>query len=71
MTKRTLRYDHDKTCPGAPLERETLPVKRRTKPIRQEPQTQAEGTQKPNDLIELEKAITKHSSGKSSAKNKS
>ena len=29
LTKRTLRYDHDKTCPGEPVLREALPVKRR------------------------------------------
>ena len=26
MTKRTLRYDHDKTCKGAPIKREDIPV---------------------------------------------
>ncbi len=29
MTKRTLRYDHDKTCPGQKVEREKIPVQRR------------------------------------------
>lgn len=31
MTKRTLRYDHDKTCPGQKVEREKMPVQRRVK----------------------------------------
>ena len=29
LTKRTLRYDHEKTCPGEPDSRESVPVKRR------------------------------------------
>ena len=35
MTKRTLRYDHPKTCPGEKIEREKIPVKRRA-PIKKE-----------------------------------
>ena len=31
MTKRTLRYDHDKTCKGAPIKREDIPVQKRVK----------------------------------------
>lgn len=31
MSKRTLRYDHDKTCKGAPVKREDIPVKKRIK----------------------------------------
>ena len=31
MTKRTLRYDHPKTCKGAPINREEIPVKKRVK----------------------------------------
>ena len=31
MTKRTLRYDHDKTCKGAPIKREDIPVQKRAK----------------------------------------
>ena len=31
MTKRTLRYDHSKTCPGQAIDRDTIPVKKRTK----------------------------------------
>ena len=33
MTKRTLRYDHDKTCKGAPVKREDIPVKKRVKKV--------------------------------------
>jgi hypothetical protein len=35
MTKRTLRYDHEKTCSGVKIEREKIPVKRRT-PVKKE-----------------------------------
>ena len=35
MTKTTLRYHHDKNCPGRPVDTKALPVKRRTK--KQEP----------------------------------
>ena len=31
MTQRTLRYDHDKTCKGAPVKREDIPVQKRVK----------------------------------------
>ena len=30
MTKTTLRYHHDKTCPGEKVNREDIPVKKRT-----------------------------------------
>lgn len=30
MTKNTLRYHHDKNCPGLKVNKETLPVKKRT-----------------------------------------
>ena len=31
MTKNTLRYHHDKNCPGQPIDKNNLPVKRRIK----------------------------------------
>ena len=31
MTKNTLRYHHDKNCPGKPIDTKSLPVKRRIK----------------------------------------
>ena len=31
MSRRTLRYDHDKTCPGEKIDREKIPVKKRIK----------------------------------------
>ena len=31
MTKNTLRYHHDKNCPGQPIDKKNLPVKRRIK----------------------------------------
>jgi len=33
MTKRTLRYDHEKTCKGAPIRREDVPVQKRVKKV--------------------------------------
>ena len=33
MTKNTLRYHHEKSCPGQPIDSQALPVKRRIKPI--------------------------------------
>jgi len=38
MTKRTLRYDHDKTCKGAPIKREDVPVQKRVKKVVEEKQ---------------------------------
>ena len=38
MTKNTLRYHHDKNCPGQPIDKKSLPVKRR---IKQEPKIEA------------------------------
>jgi hypothetical protein len=35
MTKRTLRYDHEKSCPGEKIDRDKMPVKRRA-PIKKE-----------------------------------
>jgi hypothetical protein len=29
MTKNTLRYHHEKSCPGKPIDTQALPVKRR------------------------------------------
>ncbi len=50
MTKRTLRYDHDKTCKGAPIKRETIPVQRRIK----KETTTTKPTNIPEELIEQE-----------------
>ena len=41
MTKRTLRYDHDKTCKGAPIKREDIPVQKRVKKLASPKQTPA------------------------------
>ena len=35
MTKNTLRYHHEKSCPGQPIDTQSLPVKRR-KPKQEE-----------------------------------
>ena len=50
MTKRTLRYDHPKTCKGAPINREDIPVQKRTKA----PTKVVEQTIIPEDVIENE-----------------
>jgi hypothetical protein len=50
MTKRTLRYDHPKTCKGAPINREDIPVQKRTKA----PTKVVEPTIIPEDVIENE-----------------
>ena len=31
MTKKTLRYHHEKSCPGQPIDTQSIPVKRRIK----------------------------------------
>jgi hypothetical protein len=54
MTKRTLRYDHPKTCKGAPINREDLPIQKRVKPA-----TPQKAVEQPtpvilNDIIEQE-----------------
>ena len=53
LTKRTLRYDHEKTCPGEPIVREALPVKRRGV-SKKETEKQTEPVNIPNELIEQE-----------------
>ena len=53
MTKRTLRYDHPKTCKGAPINREDIPVQKRVKPITP-PKIIEQPMQISNDIIEQE-----------------
>ena len=53
MTKRTLRYDHPKNCKGAPINREEMPVQKRTKPA-SPPKVVQELPVIPNDIIEQE-----------------
>jgi hypothetical protein len=53
MTKRTLRYDHPKTCKGAPINREDIPVQKRVKPPTAQKAVE-QPTQIPNDIIEQE-----------------
>jgi len=66
MTKRTLRYDHDKTCPGQKVEREKIPVQRRVAVVKRalEPSTINTVTKVniPEELIEEEvkKRIQNH-----------
>ena len=50
MTKRALRYDHPKTCKGALINREDIPVQKRTKA----PTKVVEPTTIPEDIIENE-----------------
>ena len=40
MTKSTLRYHHDKNCAGKPIDKKTLPVKRRVKKQDNEPKNE-------------------------------
>ncbi len=51
MTKRTLRYDHDKTCKGNPVEREKIPVKKR---VKKESPAPAQAITIPEHVIEEE-----------------
>ena len=53
LTKRTLRYDHEKTCPGEPIKRENIPVKRRT-PIKKNVPEEETISAIPNEVIEQE-----------------
>ena len=54
MTKNTLRYHHDKNCPGLKVDKETLPVKKRT--VKQTTNEQANDTviNIPKEVIENE-----------------
>ena len=52
MTKRTLRYDHPKTCKGAPINREEIPVQKRTKQA--SPPKTVQPTVINDDIIEQE-----------------
>ena len=53
MTKRTLRYDHDKSCKGAPIKREDIPVQKRIKKV-SETQKQTVPLNIPEEIIEQE-----------------
>ena len=44
MIKTTLRYHHDKNCPGRPVDTKALPVKRRIKKETSEPKLEAKKT---------------------------
>ena len=54
LTKRTLRYDHEKTCPGEPVSREAIPVKRRAPIKKVEVEKNNTPIDIPNELIEQE-----------------
>jgi hypothetical protein len=54
MTKRTLRYDHPKTCKGAPINREDIPVQKRVKPPTTQKVVEQTTQLIPNDIIEQE-----------------
>ena len=54
MTKRTLRYDHPKTCKGAPINREDIPVQKRVKPPTAPKVVEQPALVIPNDIIEQE-----------------
>ena len=54
MTKRTLSYDHTKTCKGAPINREDIPVQKRVKPPTAPKVVEQPALVIPNDIIEQE-----------------
>ena len=54
MTKRTLRYDHPKTCKGAPVNREEIPVQKRAKPVAPPKVVEQTSLGIPDDIIEQE-----------------
>ena len=54
MTKRTLRYDHRKTCPGEKVEREKIPVQRRIKKEVVETKRPPAPIRIPEEIIEQE-----------------
>ena len=47
MTKNTLRYHHEKSCPGKPIDTQALPVKRRTKPTEANKEEKTEVNKQP------------------------
>lgn len=51
MTKKTLRYFHEKICPGAPIDRENQPVKKRTN---KKENVEVEMVKIPQEVIENE-----------------
>ena len=54
MTKRTLRYDHHKICPGEKVDREQIPVQRRIKKEVVETKQPPAPMRIPEDIIEQE-----------------
>ena len=54
MTKRTLRYDHPKTCKGAPINREDIPVQKRVKPTTPRKVVEQPTQVIPSEIIEQE-----------------
>jgi hypothetical protein len=54
MTKRTLRYDHPKTCKGAPINREDIPVQKRVKPTTPRKVVEQPMQVIPSEIIEQE-----------------
>jgi hypothetical protein len=57
MSKKTLRYSHEKNCTGKPIVREEIPVKRRPPPkVKQEatPQTKDKYISIPEEVVQQE-----------------
>ena len=54
MTKRTLRYDLEKTCPGEPIKREEVPVKRRAPVKKETPENKTKPINIQSEIIEQE-----------------
>ena len=66
MTKNTLRYHHEKSCPGQPIDTQSIPVKRR-KPKQEETiEAKSEVKKQPTFRDKLHEKIfkTKESFGK-------
>ena len=63
MTKTTLRYHHDKNCPGRPFDKKALPMKRRIK--KQETSEPKFEAKKPTDHDKLADLFKKRSESSS------
>ena len=59
MTKNTLRYHHEKSCPGKPIDTQSLPVKRRTKPTEANKEENSEVNKQPTYRDKLNERILK------------
>ena len=61
MTKNTLRYHHEKNCPGQPVDKKALPVKRRVKKEESKSEPKLEVIRQPTYHDKLHERIKKRS----------